>query len=137
MQADAVHWRQFAAHATQLDPDNLYPVEQTEQDVTAPDVLQVEQPKGQDIQFPRFPFVEFWYPVVQVVQNVLSVHVEQLGSQAIQVPSFKKYPLVHPWQYPLLLTEVHPGILTHCPPNKKVLDRAGQLEHTKVVYTIW
>lgn len=47
-----MHCRQFTAHATQLDPDNLYPVAQAEQDVVTPDVLQVEQPKGQDIQLP-------------------------------------------------------------------------------------
>lgn len=67
---------------------------------------------------------------------MLSLHVEQLIWQAIQVPSFKKYPLVQLLQYPLLLTDEHPGILTHCPPNKNVLDRAGQLEHTNAVETI-
>ena len=76
------------------------------------------------------------YPLAQAVQKVLSAQAEQLTSQVTHFPSRRKYPLSHPKHSPSFVTELQPAILTHCPPSKYVLEKAGHEEHTKEVLTI-
>ncbi len=71
------------------------------------------------------------------MQKVLSVQEEQLAWQRIHLPSCKKYPVPQLWQSPLELTELQPNSLIHCPPNRYVFDKDGQVEQTNAVDTIW